>query len=319
MGSLALEILQCLLAFWFGYAANQGGTCLVVAADELHRRRPPRMFVGFLAASAAAGLVTIPMVWTETLGATLVPSTSINLLLLIGAIGFGFGALINDACLLGSLARLGNGELRLLAMPLGLAIGILAADICRFDFVATWPSLISRPSVTGLLTLLGFLVVLVIALVFVSSRGVLRTRPDWSFGASMIGLGISGGLLYALSSAWTFGDLIQRALPLRMSPVGEVALTAVIPLIVGALTASYRQGNLRFQLPTANGILRSVGGGTLMGIGIAFIPGGNDALLLAAVPTLSPGGIVAYLLMTVSIVFGFAARRRLFRRHLSRP
>ncbi|EGT3598160.1 hypothetical protein FZE62_26350 [Serratia marcescens] len=89
----------------------------------------------------------------------------------------------------------------------------------------------------------------------------------------------------------------------------------------GCLIANFATvpGNLRLQLPTANGILRSVVGGTLMGIGIALIPGGNDGLILAAVPTLSPGGIVAYLLMTTTIVFGFAARGKLFRRCLSRP
>ena len=32
------------------------------------------------------------------------------------------------------------------------------------------------------------------------------------------------------------------------------------------------------------------------------------------VPTLSPGGIVAYLVMTTTIVFGFAARDRLFKK-----
>ena len=104
-----------------------------------------------------------------------------------------------------------------------------------------------------------------------------------------------------------------------MSPTGEVALTAVISSVAGALTASFRQGNLRFQRPTANGILRSVVGGTLMGIGIALIPGGNDGLILAAVPTLSPGGIAAYLLMTMTIVFGFAARHRLVPTAHSRP
>jgi hypothetical protein len=319
MGSFALELLIGVLAFWFGYAANQGGTCLVVAAHELHRRQPPRMFVGFLAASAAAGLVAVPIVWTGTLGAALVPSTGINFLLLIGAIAFGLGALINDTCLLGSLARLGDGEMRLLALPLGLAMGILAADHGRFGYDAAWPSLMSRPSVTGLVTLLAFLVVLVLALVFVSMKSVLRTKPDWLFGASMSGLGITGGLLYALSPAWTLADLVQRGIPLRMPPAGEVELIAVISSIAGALTASFRQGNLRLQLPTANGIMRSIVGGTLMGIGIALIPGGNDGLILAAVPTLSPGGIVAYLLMTMTIVFGFAARDKLFRRRLSRP
>ena len=216
----------------------------MVAAHELHRRRPPRMFVGFLAASAAAGLVAVPMVWTGTLGATLAPSTSINFLLLIGAIAFGIGALINDTCLLGSLARLGDGEMRLLALPLGMAIGILGADHGRFGYDATWPSLISRPSVTGLVTLLAFLVVLVLALVFVSMKSVLRTKPDWSFGVSMTALGITGGLLYVLSPAWTFADLVQRGLPLRMSPAGDpVPYSAMKPrgspetFVVGAADA----------------------------------------------------------------------------------
>jgi hypothetical protein len=132
----------------------------------------------------------------------------------------------------------------------------------------------------------------------------------------MAGLGITGGLLYAVLPAWTVSDLVQRGLPLRMSPGGEMALAAAISSIVGALTSSFRQGNLRLQLPTAAGLLRSVGGGTLMGIGIALIPGGNDALTLSAVPAISPGGIAAYLLMTVTIVFGFAAHGKLFPRHL---
>jgi len=84
LASIALEFLLCVLAFWFGYSANQGGTCLVVAAHEIQKRRPPRMFVGFLAASAAAGLISIPLVWSGALGATLTPSTSINWLLLVG-------------------------------------------------------------------------------------------------------------------------------------------------------------------------------------------------------------------------------------------
>jgi hypothetical protein len=276
------------------------------------------MFVGFVAASAAAGLVAIPLAWSGTLNATLVPSTSVNGLVLIGAIAFGFGALINDTCLLGSLARLGDGEMRLLALPVGLGVGILTADHGLPGSVVTWTSFIASPSISGAATLLALTVVLALAVMFVSRKSASRRRPGWTFGASMIGLGITGGLLYALSPAWTFADLIQRGLPLRMSPTGEVALVAVIASVAGAVTASLRQGRLRFQRPTAPGILRSIVGGALMGIGIGLIPGGNDALILAAVPTLSPGGIVAYLVMTTTIVFGFAARDRLFLKSLSR-
>ena len=317
MESIAFDLLICMLAFWFGYSANRGGTCLVVAAHELQKRRPPRMFVGFVAASAAAGLVAIPLAWSGTLNATLAPSTNVNAFLLIGAIAFGFGALINDTCLLGSLARLGDGEMRLLALPVGLAVGILIADHGRPGSLVTWTSVIGSPSIPGAAMVLALAVVLALAMMFVSTKGASRKRPGWAFGASMIGLGIAGGLLYALSPAWTFADLIQRGLPLRMTPTGEVALVAVIASVAGAITASVRQGRLRFQRPTVAGILRSIVGGALMGIGIGLIPGGNDALILAAVPTLSPGGIVAYLVMTTTIVFGFAARDRLFKKRPS--
>jgi hypothetical protein len=46
----------------------------------------------------------------------------------------------------------------------------------------------------------------------------------------------------------------------------------------------------------------------------SLIPGGNDGLLLAAIPALSPSGTAAYLLMTGTIVLGFSARARISRK-----
>ena len=51
-----------------------------------------------------------------------------------------------------------------------------------------------------------------------------------------------------------------------------------------------------------------------MGVGVALIPGGNNSLILAAIPALSPGGTAAYLLMTATIVLGLSARARIFRK-----
>ena len=113
-------LLVCGFAFSFGYSANQCGTSLVLAADELHQRRRPRMLVAFLAASCAAGLVAVPLVWSEAVGATLAAPTGFSVPLLVGAAAFGVGALVNDTCILGSLARLGDGEIRSAAVPVGL-------------------------------------------------------------------------------------------------------------------------------------------------------------------------------------------------------
>lgn len=199
MGSIVFEVVLCALAFWFGYSANQSGTCLVVAAEELRRRRPPRMFVGFLAASAAAGLVALPVVWSGALGGALATSTDIHAVLLVGAAAFGLGALVNDTCLLGSLARLGDGEVRLLALPPGLALGIIAVDHVMPDHGGTWPSILSTPSLPSLVAVGCFAIAMALAVGFVSMKRFSLKERRWSFAASMVGLGATGGALYALS------------------------------------------------------------------------------------------------------------------------
>jgi hypothetical protein len=45
-----------------------------------------------------------------------------------------------------------------------------------------------------------------------------------------------------------------------------------------------------------------------MDVGVALIPGGNNGLMLATVPALSPGGTAASLLMTTTIVLRLSAR-----------
>ena len=45
-----------------------------------------------------------------------------------------------------------------------------------------------------------------------------------------------------------------------------------------------------------------------MDVGVALIPGGNNGLILAALPALSPGGTAASLLTTTTIVIRLSAR-----------
>src|SRR3546814_2944464 len=70
--------------------------------------------------------------------------------------------------------------------------------------------------------------------------------------------------------------------------------------------AALRQGKWRLQRPALADIVKPLVGGALMGVGVALIPGGNNELILAAIPALSPGGTAAYLLMTATIVIGLS-------------
>lgn len=305
--------IACVLAFWMGYSINQGDTCLVAVAHELHRRRRPRLFVGLLTASAAAGIVVVPLTWSGAAGGALVASTDISAILLVGAVSFGVGALINDACLLGSLSRLGDGEIRLIAVPFGLAAGFLLVDGIMVDRSPLWPSVLTAPSMLGAIVLVGYLIVAVLSLTYISRRTALQSGRRWPLGVSMLVLGISGGALYAIAPVWTYIDLVQRGLPLTMAATGEIAILTVAASIAGAVTAALRQGKWRLQWPAIGDIVRSFIGGALMGVGVALIPGGNNGLILAAIPALSPGGTAAYLLMTATIVLGLSARARISR------
>ena len=179
-----------------GYSVNQGGTCTVAIAYEiLHHRRPYRFF-GVLAASATAGLVAVPMVWLAGGSAVLAGTVLVTGKLLVGAVVFGIGAIINDTCLLGSLGRLGEGELRLVFLPVGLGAGFFVADSSVFGgTVSMDESILSAPSRAGYVTLAAFGATLVLTLALIARGRMDRQPGQWPLGMSMLVLGTTGGIL----------------------------------------------------------------------------------------------------------------------------
>ena len=176
-------LIVCMLAFWMGYSVNQGGTCAVATAYEILHHRRPRLFIGLLAASATAGLVAVPMVWLAGGSAMLAGTVGVSGKLLAGAVVFGIGATINDACLLGSLGRLGEGELRLVVLPVGLAAGFFVADGSGIGGnVQIDESILSAPSTAGYVALAVFGATLVLALALVSRGRIVRQPGQWPLG-----------------------------------------------------------------------------------------------------------------------------------------
>ena len=294
-----IGVIAAALAFWLGYSVNQSGTCLVSAAHEVVYRRRARRVVGLAIASLAAGLVAIPLAWSP-LGAKLVGSIGMSLSLLCGAIAFGLGALINDACLLGSLGRLGNGESRLLALPLGLATGFLVTLGFYKPKFEVQPSVLSSPNPVTLIVLASFLAALIvlIALLRRSARKALGARTA---AMSMVVLGLSGGALYGLMPSWAYTDLLLAHLPFGLGKTEDAALATVLAAIAGAIFSAYLKRTWRPRGASLRQLGKTFAGGALMGAGVALIPGGNDSLILAAIPALSSSGIVAYLVMFLVI------------------
>ena len=309
-------LIVCVLAFWMGYSVNQGSTCAVATAHEILHHLRFRLFIGLLAASAAAGLTAVPLVWSDIGSARLAATVGVSRTLLIGAALFGIGAVINGACLLGSLGRLGEGELRLALLPAGLAAGLLLVDATGLsEGRQLRNSVLVAPSTIGYAAVAAFAVALAATLALVAgTRPARRQSGRWPLGVSMLVLGVTGGALYATAPAWTYADLVHRSLPLATSLDGGVAVMTVAATIAGAVAAAHRRKRWRPRSGTLSDAARTLAGSVLMGTGAALIPGGNDGLILAAIPALSPGGALAYLVMLATIMAALAIGRSLHRR-----
>ena len=96
-------------------------------------------------------------------------------------------------------------------------------------------------------------------------------------------------------------------------------------VLLGMALSTVQRRSFRVDWRPQLSWLRNIGGGALMGLGTALLPGGNDALVLYGIPSLSPhalpvfaamvGGIAAalWLLRYVGVEMRVSCRNDLYR------
>ncbi|KAF2406317.1 YeeE/YedE thiosulfate transporter family protein [Pseudomonas antarctica] len=307
-------VLVAALAFTVGFIVNRSGTCLVSAAHEvLYKRRAWRVGGLALAAMASSGLL-LPLSWISSPTLVLAPVFSVELTLIIGAVLFGIGALVNDACLLGSLGRIGNGEVRLIVLPVGLGAGFLLTDGTRVGQRVEYPSVLSEPTplsvATYCLIAWGFIGLLA---AFMSAERYLGVRPG--SGRRMVMIGAVAGLLFAIEPSWTLASLVGGMVT---GSVGTVACIAALATLAGSVMSAQRFGTFKFEFPTAWSAARTLAAGGFMGAGSTLIPGGNDSLLLQSLPGASPSAFLALIVMMTAILLTMTVTRLVVGR-ISKP
>ncbi len=124
---------------------------------------------------------------------------------------------------------------------------------------------------------------------------VLRDR--WSPRAAALVMGVAGGLLYTLQGAWTYTNFLGGEASAwvghEMSP-GALRVLFLVALLAGMGLSSRQRRSFALRIPPAPVLVRSIAGGLLMGLGAAILPGGNDTLVLIAIPTLAPSALGVY-------------------------
>lgn len=293
-------------ALLMGAAIQRGATCTVAAVGELVEQRSASRLRSLLEASlwVAAGLL---MLRGLPLPQPALPAPfALTGWTLAGAALLGLGAFVNQACVFGAIARLGNGEWAYLATPLGFYLGCASVDGL---FAAARPQALPAGSPLWLAP-----AALGVGLSLLAAWRLLarRQRPGWTPHVATVAIGLSFLALLLLEGAWAYTDaLAELARGMSMRSGTRAGLFAC--LLAGAMLGGWRAGLWRARPPTATRLLRCLAGGLLMGWGSLLTPGGNDGLVLLGLPLLWPYAWAAFATMCAVIALASLATTRAFR------
>ena len=304
IGAFAVAVLA---AMTMGFAIQRGGTCMVSAVDEAVSKRKATKLLALGEASLwVSGLLALAAL--AGMAGAVAPTYSAGAAALAGGILLGFGALANGACVFGSVARIGSRDWHFLLTPVGYFCGSLAHGLFGLPSEAK----LAHPAhpLGGWLLLVLFLPLLAYRLyeLVVARRqgGVADTL--WHPHRATIVIGIAFVVLVLAAGPWTYPEALWRAAHQGIAPMATDTLL-FLALLGGAVIGGWRgDTGAPWSARTA---FACFGGGALMGLGSAMIPGGNDNLSLVGIPMLQPYAWLAIAAMAASIWAGLHVKARL--------
>jgi len=305
--------LVLLLAALLGFTAHSASICAVKAVSEVISTGRSHMLNSF--GKTAMWILTVMMLAMLVAPDSLVPTLRApSLLSIFGAFLFGIGAALNGGCAISTVTRLGNGEFRMALTIVGIVLSISAIDGGLLVLpVAARQTL--NPFVLGswelrlaVALLLGWAIHETITLWRKRDRSCgliegLIHRP-WRLSTAAAVIGLTNVAIAVVAGHWaytgTLRDFVGANIAGRVPPSSlQIALFAA--LLAGVVCSALLRRTYAFRCQPKAEWLRNLGGGMLMGVGIVMVPGGNDGLLLDAIPSLSPHAIPAFIALLIGI------------------
>jgi uncharacterized membrane protein YedE/YeeE len=294
------------LAALLGFAAHRASICTVKAVEEVLTTRRGFMLVSFAKTVLWVMAVTALLAWALPGSRANLAGWPISLTGLAGGLVFGVGAVLNKGCAFSTLTRLGGGQLSMLVSLAGFVLGVLGHGLLSPSDSA--PTALVSDALIAEAGLGPRLVAAALVLwglweawrLWCSRPAGQRLRAlalaeHYRLSTAALLLGVSNGLLYALHGTWAYTSTLTRGVE---QATGDGDGPAPIAW-------------LRLRWRPRPGWLSYLVGGTLMGFGAALVPGGNDVLILHAIPTLSPHALPAYLAMLAGIAVALVVMRRM--------
>jgi uncharacterized protein len=292
-----LDVLLLLMTFGLGALFSRVSLCAVGAVQQRIVFGKSAGLKRLLLAAAGSGVtLLLCAAWAPDM-LRLPADSAFHWGIVAGGLLLGIGALINGGCYLGSVLYFGTGNMNFLFTLLGIGLGLRSAPLLAPLAKSAGPGL--RMSV-GAQWLWGVSAFAVIIVVLVRGK---RHRGTGLWLALLAGL--LAGLVYARQPGWSYGTALETLFHGRWDLAQWRTSLSALTLFAGAIGEAALAGRFFMQPPNLQRALRCLAGGAVMGLGAALVPGGNDNLLLWAIPGLTRYGLLAYALMLGVIVMAF--------------
>jgi toxin CptA len=321
--TLALpQLLFCMLmAFLMGFAIQHGATCVVAAVQEALVKRRFNRLISFLEAAlwVLGGLLILGIVFGMRFSPIGYDLTSLTL---IGGGIMGFGAYVNRACMFGTLARLGGGELAYLGSFVGyFAVAWLVRVLDPSG--ALKPHLVRQSLIIDMKEVGDW--VALVALVILSLR---LTQGWWKLGWSRdlgdiwtglrnprlatILIGISFVPLYLVAGPWAYTSVFDEIADGRIMHVATRVIL-LVALFAGCLVGYFKRETRRAISFRWRQFLFCLAGGGLMATGAYLVPGSNDSIILLGLPFLQPYALGGFAAMCLTVAGALWTEKRFAR------
>jgi uncharacterized protein len=301
------------LAMIAGFAAQRGQICSVLAAKQLVETGRASRLIAFFYAMAWVVVLTFPLSVAFPDSIKLSGSLTPSVTFFIAGMIYGLGAFINGACLFGICSRSVSGSAHYLAALPGLIAG------SAFATAYGAPQLLGSPAPSPLYSSSVAFVAMcvaaaIVAVMIVTTMKSIRraklswqavlTASRWRTSLALAVIACTSGLLFAMGDPAgypTFFKQIGAVTFGTRTHVDPATAICTIALFAGSTLSRYLGGRNRFVAPTPIACARSFTGGFIMSAAATAIPGGNDIMVLYAIPGLALNSILAYAAMMLTL------------------
>lgn len=291
------DLVTLVAAFALGAALARANSCTVASARRLVFEHRADWLAGLVVAVSWAGVTLAAFSIMIPQLVVLPNQLPIGLEVVAGGILLGIGATVNQGCFLGSFARLGRGEISFLFTLIGIALVMAFVPVSGPDIslLSASPTAAQRHADTAPPASIAFLPFALFGL----WNWWHRRRQTM---LALIAVGIAGGTVYACNPDWSYTSGLYRLFRSGGTTQSWLQEGATVALVAGVgLSAALASRFSVRPVGVVTAALRLTGG-ALMGTGAMLVPGGNDTLMLWAIPGLTIYGPIAYAVMLATIV-----------------